>query len=219
VPLMEALAIEAQKAGGMVTIFLSSDSVVRSLDVDVPEQFLSQEPRFFAEWLKQVDVFITLPSASNIKALDAGVPATRLGKLNQAGQFLTPLLDDMKFREVDITYPTRERGASWGIEGATYVKMMWAAIGADYQRIAEQGKMEDLQAGRGLRCLNERMAASSRPTNVIGAFSIGLDPAMQVHGGREAAYYGGGNVAGIVSLFIGDNQLLGGNNSTTGNFG
>src|SRR5438876_9009910 len=94
---------------GMVTIFLSSDSVVRSLNVDVPEQFLSQEPRFFAEWLKQVDVFITLPSASNIKALDAGVPATRLGKLNQAGQFLTPLLDDMKFREVDITYPTRER--------------------------------------------------------------------------------------------------------------
>jgi len=315
VPLMEALAIEAQKAGGMVTIFLSSDSVVRSLNVDVPEQFLSQEPRFFAEWLKQVDVFITLPSASNIKALDAGVPATRLGKLNQAGQFLTPLLDDMKFREVDITYPTRERGASWGIEGATYVKMMWAAIGADYQRIAEQGntlantlraaktvhvtspsgtdvsfavqgrqafvddgvitaemakdkkflgrdvalpggavtiapletsatgrvvvprmqcrfltmkgvsfefkegKMEDLQAARGLSCLNELMAASSGPTNVIAAFSIGLNPAMQVHEEREAAYYGGGNVAGIVSLFIGDNQLLGGNNSTTGNFG
>ena len=71
IPLMEALAIEAQKAGGMVTIFLSSDSVVRSLNVEVPGQFLSQEPRFFAEWLKQVDVFITLPSASNIKATPA----------------------------------------------------------------------------------------------------------------------------------------------------
>src|SRR6266704_4291798 len=44
VPLMEALAIEAQKAGGMVTMFLSSDSVVRSLNVEVPERFLSQEP-------------------------------------------------------------------------------------------------------------------------------------------------------------------------------
>src|SRR2546425_914930 len=249
VPLMEALAIEAQKAGGMVTMFLSSDSVVRSLNVEVPERFLSQEPRFFAEWLKQVDVFITLPPASNIKALDAGVPATRLAKLNQAGQFLTPLLDDMKFRELDITYPTRERGASWGIEGATYVKMMWAAIGADYQRIAEQGnalanmlrdaktvhvtspsgtdvsfefkdgKIENLQAAKGLSCLNELMAASGGPTNVIAGFSIGLNPAMQVHEEREAAYYGGGNVAGVVYLSIGDNQLLGGNNSTTGNFG
>src|SRR3989454_4722450 len=59
--------------------------------------------------------------------------------LNEAGQFLPPLLDDMKFRELDISYPTRERGASWGIEGQTYVTMMWNAIGADYQRIAQQG--------------------------------------------------------------------------------
>ena len=221
----------------------------------------------------------------------------------------------MKFRELDITYPTRERGASWGIEGATYVKMMWAAIGADYQRIAEQGntlgnmlrgaktvhvtspsgtdvsfavegrqafvddgvmtaekakakkflgrdvalpggtvtiapletsatgrvivpraqcrfltmkgvsfefkdgKIENLQAAKGLSCLNELMAASGGPTNVIAGFSIGLNPAMQVHEEREAAYYGGGNVAGVVYLSIGDNQLLGGNNSTTGNFG
>jgi len=79
IPLMEALAIEAQKAGGMAAILLSSDKVVRSLNVDVPEQFLTQEPRYFAEWLKRADVFITLPTASDIKALDAGVPATRLG--------------------------------------------------------------------------------------------------------------------------------------------
>src|SRR3989454_10794368 len=59
--------------------------------------------------------------------------------LNEAGQFLPPLLDDMKFRELDISYPTKERGASWGIEGQTYVTMMWNAIGADYQRIAQQG--------------------------------------------------------------------------------
>src|SRR5438094_205869 len=139
IPLMEALAIETQKAGGMAAILLSSDKVVRSLNVDVPEQFLTQEPRYFAEWLKRADVFITLPTASDIKALDAGVPATRLAKVNEAGQFLPPLLDDMKFRELDISYPTRERGASWGIEGQTYVTMMWNAIGADYQRIAQQG--------------------------------------------------------------------------------
>ncbi len=299
----------------MAAILLSSDKVVRSLNLDVPEQFLTQEPRYFAEWLKRVDVFITLPTASDIKALDAGVPATRLAKLNEAGQFLTPLLDDMRFRELDISYPTKERGASWGIEGATYVTMMWNAIGADYQRIAEQGntlrgilqqgksvhvtspsgtdltfavegrpafvdagvitgenakgkkfatrdvglpggavaiapletsasgrvvvprvqcrfltmtgvsfefkdgKMENLKATKGLSCLNELMSASGGPTNVIGGFSIGLNPAMKVHEERSAAYYGGGRVAGVVYVNIGDNQLFGGTNHTTGNFG
>jgi len=315
IPLMESLAIEAQKAGGMAVILLSSDKVVRSLNVDVPEQFLTQEPRYLAEWLKRADVFITLPTASDIKALDAGVSATRLGKLNQATQFLTPLLDDMRFRELDITYPTSERGASWGIAGATYVTMMWDAIGADYQQIAargnslremlqgaksvhvtspngtdvtfavegrpvfvddgvmnaekakgkkfvardialpggtvliapletsangrvvvpralcrfsvmtdvtfdfKDGKMENLKAAKGLKCLSELMATSGGPTNVIGGFSIGLNPAMKVHEEGNAAYYGGGSAVGIVYLSIGDNQLLGGDNSTTGNFG
>src|SRR5439155_12637742 len=45
IPLMEALAIEADKAGGMVTILLDSDRVIRSLNVDVPEQYLKHEPR------------------------------------------------------------------------------------------------------------------------------------------------------------------------------
>ncbi len=315
IPLMEALAIETQKAGGMAAILLSSDKVVRSLNVDVPEQFLTQEPRYFAEWLKRADVFITLPTASDIKALDAGVPATRLAKVNEAGQFLPPLLDDMKFRELDISYPTRERGASWGIEGQTYVTMMWNAIGADYQRIAQQGdalremlqgaksvhvtapsgtdvtfavegrpafvdegvitaekakgkkflardvglpggtvfmapletsangrvvvprvqcrfltmtgvsfefkdgKLENLKATKGLNCLNELMSASGGPTNVIGGFSIGLNPGLKVHEEGNAAYYGGGSAAGVVYVSIGDNQLLGGGNITSGNFG
>ena len=315
IPLMEALAIETQKAGGMAAILLSSDKVVRSLNVDVPEQFLTQEPRYFAEWLKRADVFITLPTASDIKALDAGVPATRLAKVNEAGQFLPPLLDDMKFRELDISYPTKERGASWGIEGQTYVTMMWNAIGADYQRIAQQGdalrdmlqgarsvhvtspsgtdvtfavegrpafvddgvitaekakgkkflardvglpggsvfiapletsangrvvvprvqcrfltmtgvsfefrdgKLENLKATKGLNCLNELMSASGGPTNVIGGFSIGLNPGLKVHEEGNAAYYGGSSAAGIASVYIGDNQLLGGSNITSGNFG
>src|SRR6059036_3702953 len=92
IPLMEALAIETQKAGGMAAILLSSDKVVRSLNVDVPEQFLTQEPRYFAEWLKRADVFITLPTASDIKALDAGALATRLAKVNEAGHFSPSLV-------------------------------------------------------------------------------------------------------------------------------
>lgn len=140
VPLMEAIAIEAQKAGGLVTMFLSSDKVTRSLNVDVPEKYLEQEPRYNAEWLKQVDVFIGLPGASDIKALDEGVSAERLGKIAKANEFLTPMLDGMKFREIDIIYPTEERGKSFRLDGATYVNMLWDAMGADYKQIADKGE-------------------------------------------------------------------------------
>lgn len=140
IPLMEALAIEAQKAGGMVTMFLGSDKVIRSFNADVPEKYLEQEPRFFVEWLRQVDVWISLPDASDIKALEAGVPAARLAKIANAGQFFPGLLDGMKFRQVNIIYPTNDRASAFGLDGATYVNMIWAAIGADYKQISDNGE-------------------------------------------------------------------------------
>ena len=83
----------------------------------------------------------------------------------------------------------------------------------------KDGKMEGLKATKGLPCLTELIANSGGPTDVIGAFSIGLNPGLKIHEERNAAYYGGGSAAGIVYLSIGDNQLFGGNNKTTGNFG
>ncbi|HXM17964.1 MAG TPA: aminopeptidase [Candidatus Tumulicola sp.] len=140
IPLMEALAIEAQKAGGLVTLWLDSDKVIRSLDTEVPEQFLSQQPRYQATWYRAIDVYINLPPASDIAALDAGVSAKRLGEINAAGEFLTPLLDGMKYRALVITYPTDQRGKSFKLNGATYVNMVWGAMGADYTKIAAAGE-------------------------------------------------------------------------------
>jgi len=139
IPLMEALAIEAQKAGGKVAILLNSDKVIRSLNVDVDEKYLGQEPRYIAEWLKQVDVFISLPEASDIKALDTGVSAARLARIAKAQQFIIPMLDGMKVRGVNLIYPTEERGKSFGLDGATYVNMIWQAMGADYKQISARG--------------------------------------------------------------------------------
>ena len=139
IPLMEALAIEAQKAGGIVTMLLNSDKVIRSRNADVDEKYLAQEPRYFGEWLKQVDVWISLPDASDIKALDAGVSATRLAKIDKSDQYIIPMLDGMKVRGVNLIYPTEERGKSFCLDGATYVNMIWQAMGADYKQISAQG--------------------------------------------------------------------------------
>ena len=72
----------------------------------------------------------------------------------------------------------------------------------------KDGKMEGLKATKGLPCLTELIANSGGPTDVIGAFSIGLNPGLKIHEERNAAYYGGGSAAGIVYLSIGDNQLF-----------
>ncbi len=49
IPLMEAIAIEAQKAGGMTNLFLSSDSVTRSYYRDVPADYLARTPASFGD--------------------------------------------------------------------------------------------------------------------------------------------------------------------------
>lgn len=139
IPVMEALAIEAQKAGGLVTITLNSDKVIRSQYMDVPEKYLSIEPRYNTEWLRHVDVLITLPPTSDVKALDSGVSARRLGLISKAQDFATPLVDRMNFRELDIFYPTVERADSYHVSRSKYLDMMWAAIEADYDKITARG--------------------------------------------------------------------------------
>ncbi len=313
IPLMEALAIEAQNAGGLVTMFLASDRVIRSRYVDVPEAHLEHEPRYLAEWLRHVDVWINLPEVSDIRGLQAGVSAARLAKIDKANQFIVPLLDSMKFREADLILPTEERARSFRLDPTTYINMIWEAIGANYQQISakgnalkkvlqgaktvrvtspsgtdltfavgnrpvflddgtvstekakskrfldrlaglpggslviaplensatgkvvvpragcrfeamtdvsftfQSGKMENFKAGEGRQCFQELVSASGGPTNVIGAFGIGLNPVFKVHEENGAVYYPE-SAAGLVFVGIGDNQVLGGNNKTQGNF-
>jgi leucyl aminopeptidase (aminopeptidase T) len=170
IPLMEALAIEAQKSGGMVTILLNDDMVMRSFRTDVDEKYLEQEPRYIGEWFKQVDVWISLPDASDIKALDAGVSAARLTKIAKAGDFIIPMLDGMKVRGVNLIYPTEERGKSFGLDGTTYVNMIWQAMGADYKQISAQGNAlrKMLQSAKTVRVTS--------PSGTDLQFSVGNRP-------------------------------------------
>jgi len=139
IPFMEALAIESEMAGGLVTMWLDSDKVIRAQYMDVPEKYLSIKPQFDVPWYKAIDVYISLPPASDIAALDAGVSAKRLGDINAAGDFLTPLVDGMKYRQLTITYPSEQRGQSFRLAGPTYVNMIWAAMNANYTKIAADG--------------------------------------------------------------------------------
>jgi aminopeptidase len=139
--LMEDLTIEANKAGGMSTMFISTDKVDRSFNVDVPEKFLEQQPTYFVEWIKQVDVWIGLPSEEDNKAVIAGVPETRFAKAAKASQVITDsLMSNPKLRGVFIGYPTKEDAAANHMDFTAYSNMHWNAVNADYKQISAKGK-------------------------------------------------------------------------------
>ena len=87
VALMEDFAIESAKAGGLVTMFLDSDKLERAIYTEVPEQYLEQQPAYFVEWLKHMNVFIGLPGVEDPKATYGNVPPERFAKANKAGQW------------------------------------------------------------------------------------------------------------------------------------
>lgn len=139
IPLMEALAVEAQKVGGLVMMFLGSDVVERSYYLDVPEKYLEIEWRFIAEWVKTIDVVIGLPGLEDSKAVYADIPEARFAKASQASQFMQKTFNEAKVRLVGIGYPTKEEAANNNIDFATFEKMHWAAVNADYKQISEKG--------------------------------------------------------------------------------
>ncbi len=176
ISLMEALAIEAQKAGGMVTMFLSSDSVTRSSYRDVPEEYLSNKPAFFAEWVRSIDVWIGLPGEEDLESLLAGIPEARVAKAAEAAQMLNRAVNESGVRAVFLGYPSRATAAVNGLPYDRFERLHWAAVGADYEAIGRQGRT--VQAA--LRGAKQVRVTSPAGTDV--SFSIG-DRAVHVNDG------------------------------------
>lgn len=172
IPLMEAIAIEARKAGGLVTMFLNSDRVIHSRNVDVPEQYLEQEPHYLVEWFKHVDVYIGLPSAEDPQTAIAGVPQARIAKISKAERVVTNMLNEAKLRYLSIGYPTRQFAELNQLDFATYEKIFREALNADYRMISEKGKTlkQILQGAKVVRVVS--------PDGTDFTFSIGDRPVI-----------------------------------------
>ena len=67
IALMEELAIQVAKAGGLVIMTMDSDRFQRALYTEVPERYLEQPPNCFVGWLKHISVFIGLPGVEDPK--------------------------------------------------------------------------------------------------------------------------------------------------------
>ncbi len=136
---MEDLAIEAQKSGGMPTLMLGSDRVSRSFFTEVPEKYLEQPPDYFAAWLKRTNVYIGLPSIKDPKAVFADIPEARFAKASKAGQVINDSLNASGVRGVFVGYPSEQDATTYHLDFATYEKVFWKQVNADYRTISNHG--------------------------------------------------------------------------------
>jgi aminopeptidase len=140
VDLMEAMAVEATKAGGFITMWLESDKVARAAFTEMPEKYLDQKPSFLADWFKRTTVYIALPSAADYKAIYADVPEAKLAKSAAAAQVIYDMLNSSPMRGAFIDYPSAAQAKLVGMPFARFSEMRWAAIGADNQQMATVAK-------------------------------------------------------------------------------
>lgn len=170
IPLMEALAIETNRAGGFANMFLSSDRVDRSYFLDVPDKFLAQEQRYYAEWYKHANVFIGLPGAEDNKATFADIPEDRFAKASKASEFFAQIINDLPLRQIFINYPSKQDATEAKLDYEAYEKMIWDGINADYKTISA--------TGNNLKQLlqNSKTVHVTTPSGTDFSFSIGQRP-------------------------------------------
>lgn len=310
IPLMEEMAIEAEKAGGMPNLWLESDRVLRALLTEVKDETLEQKPSYLADWYRHTTVWIGLGAFEDDKAIFADVPEAKLARLSATGQEVFGMLNASPIRGAFIDYPTTGRAAEAGLPYDRFAEIQWAAIGADYDRIAaaaaalkrrletakevhlttpggtdlrfalagrpivvnagivsrgpvkeklilnrfvtlpggtvslapressvsgtlvvprdrckfgplknaryqfSDGTLSSAKADEGDACLQENLRVYGAPMHRIGAFALGLNPALEVV--EEGGDYRPRAAAGLVTLSLGDNQFLGGANVVPG---
>lgn len=140
IDLMEAIAIEAQKQGGIVNLFLNTDAISYSQLHDVPNEYLAQEAPYFTNWFKEIDVWIGLPGVENFEMVNKDVPEEKYALLAKAGESFNENLNNSKVRGVFVTYPSSFQAANAGLDFETFKKIQWEAVNADYNKIAAQAK-------------------------------------------------------------------------------
>ena len=173
IPLMEAVAIEVQKAGGMPVMFLYTDRVTRSYYTDVPEKFLELEPRFWGEWYKNANVLISLPTSEDNAALFQGVSETKMAKINKAFDFLNAAVSSLPIRVVSADFPSKKDAELVGLDFPVYEKLMMDGIYADPALLtATGGNLRQLLTG----------AKQVRITTAAGTdFTFSLAPGREVY--------------------------------------
>ena len=170
--LMEAVAIEAAKAGGRVApLLVTTDQLNRAYLVDVPEQYLGQ-PSPTAAWLNNIDVWISTSDTDDSKVVLKDIPESRLAKTTRSADAYRAALNNSKTRAVYIGVPDKKDAEYARVDWTVYQNMLWDAINQNYQEISKKG-------GSWQSCCRRQGASESlRPAEPISPWRLGSVPLL-----------------------------------------
>lgn len=139
-PLMEQVAAEVHRKGGMPLMVVESDVALRALWYDKPEATLAEYPAHMIELFKEVDYQISLPGSEDFKSIFKDADPKRAALL---GSYSDRLVNDLSaqthFSDINVGFPTKQVAETSGIDFSTYEKMHWAAVKADGSSMAAKG--------------------------------------------------------------------------------
>ena len=135
IPLLEAIVMESNMKGAFTNVFFTTDEIERSQAHDVHYQHLLATPSFFAEWVKNIDVWIGLSTVENPQIILKDALEVRMVALRQGGQKLYDGFNKVKCRVYSVNYPTPQEATLAKMEFPAYEKMIVDAMQADYTPI------------------------------------------------------------------------------------
>lgn len=139
VPLMEALAIEALKAGAFPLLQLNTDRFNEAF-WEQPESYLRQQNPTYEVLLNHADVHIDLPSQED-DTFWSTVPPERRAIVNEAYAGMIDVIREARVRNVSVRYPSASDARQSRLDLAQYEQLHWAALGADYDQIARRAEL------------------------------------------------------------------------------
>jgi leucyl aminopeptidase (aminopeptidase T) len=185
--LMQAVAIEAAKAGGRVApLLVTTDQLQHSYLTDVPEQYLGQ-PLPTNAWLNDVDVWISTGDTDDSKAVLQNVSDSRQAKTLLSAEAFRAALTKSKLREIDIGVPNQKDAEYARVDWTAYQNMLWDAINANYQEISSKGEKlaKLLENGKSIHITTP---GGTDLTMVLGKRTAFVSAGLQQNGKPGAPY-------------------------------
>lgn len=138
--LLENLAVNVRKVGGLPFIEYSSDRLAKRLFFDVPEKYDTQADTLGSKLADIVDVQISLGNNATQDLFEGADPK----RMAARGKAAEPVAQKFlrKVRNVEIgnnLYPTPWRAKQYGLEEDALARTFWNGVNLDYSELQARG--------------------------------------------------------------------------------
>ncbi len=139
--LLENLAVNVRKVGGLPFVEYSSDRLSKRLFFDVPEKYDSQADTLGSKLADIVDVQISLGNNASEDLFEGADPKRVAARGKAAEPVVQKFLRNVRNVEIgNNLYPTPWRAQRYGLDEDALARMFWNGVNVDYGELQARGE-------------------------------------------------------------------------------